>query len=164
MREKDCKIIQNLLPNYIDNLTDEELNIYIEEHLDKCENCHQALEDMKKEIEINNQNRETREIKEIQYMKKFKNKIKMLKSIILFIFLLILITFVIITGRKMIIISDLVNRTKKYETSTNYHIIMRSYSDKSYSKEETFILGDKIKVIGTYVTDEGIETCIDIRK
>ena len=31
----ECKIVQDLLPNYIENLTNEETNKYIEEHLKK---------------------------------------------------------------------------------------------------------------------------------
>ena len=45
--EKTCNIIQDLLPNYIDNLTNEETNIFIEEHLDTCNNCKNILENMK---------------------------------------------------------------------------------------------------------------------
>lgn len=34
MKEKNkCKIIQDLLPSYMDNLTEKETNQYIEEHL-----------------------------------------------------------------------------------------------------------------------------------
>ena len=33
---KDCKIVQDLLPNYIEKLTNEETNKYIEEHLNEC--------------------------------------------------------------------------------------------------------------------------------
>ena len=37
MKEKrDCKIIQDLLPNYIEKLTNEETNNFIEEHLKEC--------------------------------------------------------------------------------------------------------------------------------
>ena len=40
MKEKrDCKIVQDLLPNYIENLTNEETNRFIEEHLKECPEC-----------------------------------------------------------------------------------------------------------------------------
>ena len=48
--EKNCKIIQDLLPNYIENLTNEETNIFIEEHLNTCSNCKNILENMQNEI------------------------------------------------------------------------------------------------------------------
>ena len=36
MKDKnECKIIQDLLPNYIENLTSEETNSYIKEHLEQ---------------------------------------------------------------------------------------------------------------------------------
>ena len=38
MKEKNkCKIIQDLLPSYTDNLTEKETNQYIEEHLKEQE-------------------------------------------------------------------------------------------------------------------------------
>ena len=42
--EKICKIVQDLLPNYIENLTSEETNIFIEEHLNTCSNCKNIYE------------------------------------------------------------------------------------------------------------------------
>ena len=59
MKEKrDCKIVQDLLPNYIENLTNEETNRFIEEHLKECPECQKVLENMKKELKdsINNLN------------------------------------------------------------------------------------------------------------
>ena len=44
----DCKIIRDLFPSYIDGLTNETTNQYIEEHLKDCEDCKKALENMKK--------------------------------------------------------------------------------------------------------------------
>ena len=40
MKEKrDCKLVLDLLPNYIEKLTNEETNNFIEEHLKGCEEC-----------------------------------------------------------------------------------------------------------------------------
>ena len=104
--ERDCKIIQDLLPNYIENLTNEETNIFIEEHLNTCNNCKNILENMKNDLKINNLHRDNREIK---YMKKYSNKMKILKIIILTVILL----FVTLTLRKIVIISDLYNKAEK---------------------------------------------------
>ena len=46
---KNCKIVQDLLPNYIENLTSEETNTFIEEHLTECEDCKKIYETMKKD-------------------------------------------------------------------------------------------------------------------
>ncbi len=52
MNKKDCKIIQDLLPNYIDNLTTKESNDFIENHIKECEDCKKVLENMKKDLKI----------------------------------------------------------------------------------------------------------------
>lgn len=159
--ERECRIIQEyLLPNYIEKLTDEDTNQYIEDHLKECDKCKHVLQDIKRDYELNEQKRIKRDVK---YMKKFKNKLKVLRFIIVLIFLLVILTFSLSTARKMIIISNLSKQSQKYENSRNYHMIMQTYSDKGYTKEETFVMEDKIKTISTYVTDEGVEIDIMIR-
>lgn len=41
-----CNIVEDLLPNYIDGLTNEETNADIKKHLDGCSNCRTAYEEM----------------------------------------------------------------------------------------------------------------------
>ena len=70
MNEKrECKIIQDLLPNYIEKLTSLPTNQYIEEHLASCDECEKILKNMQKEIftdtKVNNK-------KEVKYIKKFR--------------------------------------------------------------------------------------------
>ena len=50
MNKKDCKIVQDLLPNYIENLTKEETSKYIEEHIKECEECKELLDKMRTEL------------------------------------------------------------------------------------------------------------------
>ena len=49
---KECKIICDLLPSYIDELTTEDTNQYIQQHLGNCRDCKKALEEMKKDYFI----------------------------------------------------------------------------------------------------------------
>jgi hypothetical protein len=49
--ELTCNIVQNLLPNYIEKLTNEDTNTALEEHLDGCENCKTVYEQMDSDIE-----------------------------------------------------------------------------------------------------------------
>ena len=39
--QKICNIVQDLLPNYIENLTNEETNKFIDENLKECSECNQ---------------------------------------------------------------------------------------------------------------------------
>ncbi len=149
MKEKrNCKIVQDLLPNYIEKLTNEETNIFIEEHLKECEECRNILENMKIELKVDVQNRENREVK---YIKKYNSKIRLLEMIILIALLL----FVTLTVRKIAIISGLSDKAEKTRATTNYHEIAYSYNLGEYSKGETFKLGDKQKIVITQITDDG---------
>ena len=65
--KKECKIVQDLLPSYIDKLTNEETNQYIEEHLKECKECQAILKNMKSNIEYKEQNDDGRKVK---YFKK----------------------------------------------------------------------------------------------
>ena len=77
--KKDCRIVQDLLPNYIEGLTNGETNQYIEEHLKECEECKQVLENMKKDYNLTDTKREKREV---NFLKKYRNKMKILKIIL----------------------------------------------------------------------------------
>ena len=36
MKNKDCNLVRDLLPNYIENLTNNDTNLFIENHLKEC--------------------------------------------------------------------------------------------------------------------------------
>ena len=50
-RKNECKIVQDLLPNYVEGLTNEETNLFIEEHLRECNTCEKIFNNMKAEIQ-----------------------------------------------------------------------------------------------------------------
>ena len=90
---RNCKIVQDLLPNYIDGLTNEETNLFIEEHLKECSKCKQIFDNMKQELTtVNNPTRNSREVK---YIKKYNKKLKVLK---LTVFILLIIALGVITN------------------------------------------------------------------
>ena len=93
----DCRIIQDLLPSYVEGLTSEYTNQVVEEHVKECESCSQMLQRMQEpEKRINSTE------KEVDYMKKVRNKISGLIAISLIsigIFLLGVIASVMIYNR-----------------------------------------------------------------
>lgn len=147
--KKDCKIIQDLLPNYIEDLTNQETNKYIEEHLNECNDCKKIFENMKKNLHVNNENKDKKAVK---YFKKYKNKLRFLRMILL----ILLIVFVVNIARKMIIISDLSNKAESNINSTNYHRIMYYYNKDNTAIAEIFALGDKKKIVMTKMSKEGM--------
>ena len=89
-KNNECKLIQDLLPNYIEGLTSEETNKYIENHIKECEECTNILKDMGKEIVLDRID----ELKKIDYLKKIKHRNVIIIGIVLSISIL-LITLII---------------------------------------------------------------------
>lgn len=131
-----CKIVRDLFPSYIDELTNEDTNKYIEEHIKECEECKEELENMKKELESDTTQKNSKEVK---YIKKFSNKMKILRTILL----VILLIFIFSVGRKMIIIANLNNKISNYTSSTNFHVKLYHYSGENWFIEEWYKKDEK---------------------
>ena len=119
---KECKIIRDLFPSYIDGLTAESTNLYIQEHLNSCEDCKKVLEDMEKDIKLDTTKKDSKEVK---YIKKYNRKMKILKIVLLVILLL----FMFRVTRNMIIIVSLDSKINKYTTSQNFYLKQTLYSE-----------------------------------
>ena len=152
---KDCKIVQDLLPNYIENLTNEETNKFIEEHLKTCEDCKKIYDNMKKDLNTENK---TKEKKKVKFLKKYRNKLRVLEIIIL----IIVVAFIANTGRKVYIITDLNNKAQEYVNSKNYHRTSYYLENGCYTKTEVFSMGDKKKIIITTMTEDGEKQVVTI--
>ena len=72
-----CKLIEDLLTLYIDNLVSEESKIEIEKHLKECNKCSEELENIKKEngLVLEEEFTDNNE-KEIKCVKNIKRRIK----------------------------------------------------------------------------------------
>ncbi len=87
-REVNCSIVQDLLPNYIENLTSEETNQIVEGHLKSCIECKHMYEQMVADIE------RTVEIppREFRFLKKVK-RTRMLAAALCVIIMLLLSSY-----------------------------------------------------------------------
>ena len=116
-----CKIVQDLLPNYMEKTTSNETNAFIEEHLEQCEECTRVYNSMKSDIKVH-----TEDIEEgVDYMKKFNKEVKYLKfwKRILIIILLILALLSGIVMHRYFILSRLQELDEKTaEIIKNYHL------------------------------------------
>ena len=153
--KKDCKIVKDLLPNYIENLTNEETNKFIEEHLKTCDECKIIYDNMKKDLNVVNT---TKEKKKVKFLKQYRNKLRILEIIIL----IIVIAFIVNTGRKMYIITDLNNKAQEYINLENYHRTSYSLDNGNYTKEEVFSMGDRKKIITTTMSEDGEKEVLTI--
>jgi len=159
MNEKrDCKIIQDLLPNYIEKLTNEETNHFIEEHLKECTECQHIFENMQKELKANTTKRDEREVK---YMKKFSSKMKLLK----FIILALIIIYVIIVGRRTFIMTSLSEKSKEHQIYNNYYAKLYSYQGSSLTITESYNKGkDYLTTMTRFVNNNQIQKIVYYKK
>lgn len=144
-----CKIVQDLLSSYIEKSTDEETNKFIEEHLNLCDKCKNIYNELLKNA---NEKEKTNTKKEIKYMKKYKNKMFILKTILIVILLLV----VIYVGRNMIILCNIQNKASKYYNSNNYHIEIYSYSSTGTNVLEVYEKDNKSMQRASTYNSEGI--------
>lgn len=147
----ECKIVQDLLPNYIENLTSNETSEFIKGHLDNCKECNEIYNKMNIKLESNTENSTK---KDINFFKKYNKRLFLFKLIIV----IILIIFIIATARKMIIISNLSSKAEEFVKSDNYHYVEYNYNYGKYEKIEKFKLGDKIKLVFSNIDDENHQT------
>ncbi len=132
---RDCKIIQDLLPSYIDKLTNEETNHFIEEHIKVCEECKQTLENMQKELTNHTNKRDNREVK---YIKKYSHKMKILKCILL----IIILGYTLLVGRRTFIMLSLSQKAKENQLNDNYYAKLYSYQGTSLTITESYHKGE----------------------
>lgn len=131
-KKKECRIIEDLLPNYIEGLTNEVTNEFIEEHLKECESCQKEKQEMIDKMEtkvVHNQQIE------IDYMKKYRRKMNILKSIIGIIVIVELI-FLGDFGRKFFVINKFKIQMAK-PNPENYYIKLINNDDDTFIESLT---------------------------
>lgn len=87
MKKTECKIVQDLLPSYIDNLTSAETNSFIEQHIENCLECEEVLKDMQGDIQLEKINNS----KKINALKKVKRRYRRITVISILIVILVII-------------------------------------------------------------------------
>jgi hypothetical protein len=135
-KKKECRIVEDLLPNYIEGLTNEVSNEFIETHLKECSACKIGRQRMIDELEVKVvHNKE----KEIDFMKAYRRKMNILKGIIGVIIILEII-FLGDLVRKFLVINKYKIQMEQ-KNPENYYIKLINNEDKtfieSWTKEDT---------------------------
>ena len=120
-KERIRKIVQDLLPNYIDGLTNAETNLFIEKHIKECDDCKKIFENMKQDLE------------EANYIKKYSKKLKLLKILLfisLIVALIVMTNYYFVMKRAYFRASDiLVNIVKEGMYPDTFYAIIEEISD-----------------------------------
>ena len=153
-KSEECKIVKDLLPNYLENLTDSITNDFIEKHIENCNDCEQTLKDMKGEIQLN----------KIQNNKKI-NALKKAKKIYILKFILILI---LIVGIAISVVYFFSNYSIKKNDKNQYEIVKTTPDFKINNCTYVVLKGyidNKLKADITYIaTINEKNICVNIRQ
>ena len=137
---RNCEIVKDLLPSYIEGILSEETKKFVEEHINNCPKCKLMLEKMKKN-EINNKIDPNDQI-EIDHLKKYRRKMKSLKIALFVIILLVILfifLFVIQYKNNANVISKVSVNIEKLKELDNYSIMSVEHRiDYENMCEETF--------------------------
>lgn len=126
--KKECNVIKDLLPLYIDNLVSEDTKNYVEAHVNECEECSNMIKIMK---DINNKKieEEANEDKiELNHLKKYKRKMTFIKFItcllatLLILILTIGIIFIYNYKKYNSIVKKIANGANEFMQEKNYSI------------------------------------------
>ena len=87
-----CEVVRDLLPSYVDGLTNDVSNQAVEQHMKTCENCRKLYREMREPMngdevsEINNEQKANFKVpSEIDYLKKIrkKNRMRILAAVLI---------------------------------------------------------------------------------
>ena len=128
-----CKIIQDLLPTYIESMTSNETTTFIEEHLKNCQECNKIHIDMKESIKSEEiENTET-----IRKIKKYKKRIKLIQLVFLFAILAIPVSIFANIIFKFYVIKNAYIRNTNYNDLKNFTVEYYDESIERFDKHYT---------------------------
>lgn len=149
--ENKCKIIQDLLPTYIENLTSDETTKFIEEHLKNCSECQTVYNNMKESIEQETlENTET-----VKKIKKYKRRIRLIKTIFVLAILALPVAFLSNTIFKFYVIRNAYTRNTNYKNFESFTV--EKYDDNVERYEKHYTTYYKNDIMKKYYGDDPVE-------
>ena len=140
--DKNCKLVKDLLPSYIDDVTSKETKEFIEEHLKECKDCKKHLDEMNSELD----KEKVKDIETVKEIKKYKRKIFTLKFLVIAAVLIIVGTVVGKLGYKYYIVKNSIEHSFINEGFFNYRIDEFDESIERYKEHyTTYITNGHIK-------------------
>ena len=151
-KKTECEITQDLLLGYVDDVLNTESKKIVEKHLLECERCQAKLNEIRNDIEKNENNQK----KQIDYLKKIRRK-NNVKAIILAIGIIFFICIVMYL-RKFIVVNDLMDKAEKSLSSENFYIeTTEVVSSDTVALTKEWYKDGKYKKETEIYSDEGVE-------
>lgn len=138
MKKEECKIIEDLLPAYIDNIVSEETKTFVEKHLKECTNCEQTYQEMTAEIK----KEDVQNTENVKIIKKYKRKIKTLKIIVALIILIIFAFGLGTLAFRYTIVKNALVKNVNYDAKGNFRLEYYEDSIERFNYHTTTYVGE----------------------
>ncbi len=148
MKNKECDIIRDLLPNYMDNLTSKDTNAYIEDHINGCSECSTILKNMQMDYNVKKEDKKTKEF--VDFAKKYKRKFRSLKFLVIFSILFIILIFIVSITRKYMILSSSNEKLHNVFKLNNYYYRHDLYLEDNITTTEFYKKDDKYMIVHSF--------------
>ena len=159
--KKECEIINDLLPNYVENLVSEETKKFVNEHISNCEQCKKQLEILREDRnKINIKSKNEQKI-ELDYLKKYNKKMILLKIILITIMALITILIAFSIYRYIYnskVVENVERKISEITDLNNYHIYETQYYKFNQNNEENYYTTEIFYKDGKYKKIEKINS------
>ena len=138
-----CSVVRDLLPSYVDELTEEETTLAVKEHLENCTKCRTEYE-----IMLDGEIMQDKDNKEIDYLKNVRKTNK--KKIVISIIASVLIVLFILGSKLFLIGTSVDSESVSVEITpvTHSHQINVSFLNKDSANVLT---GIKVKTIDNVI-------------
>lgn len=153
MNSKNCNIISDLLPAYIENSVTSDTREFIEKHINQCNECKKVLDIMKEDI-IGEQEKMKGNTKiEIEKIKKVKRKLNVHKTIIVIssIILVVLCSIFLYKEMNKPLFEKIYQVYEKNMALSNHRLIMKHTYKNYVENEEDNVVDDTYCKDGKYV-------------
>lgn len=149
--ENKCKIVQDLLPTYIEKMTSEETTEFVKEHLENCSECREIYNKMNTEIE----EEYIEDTEKIKIVKQYRRRIFTIKLAII-----LAIIIVVASSLGSVIFKFWILRNA-YEKNTNYtehgNFTVFEYDDAIETHEKYYTAYHRGNEIKKFYGDDVIE-------
>lgn len=137
--KKECEIVKDLFPSYVENLVSEQTKEYVESHITNCSDCRKILESIQTStIKENKEDLKAEEV-EIRHLKKYKRKMAIIKIIMITLIVIIVgavSLFSVIFIPKYSLFFHAYNKIKELENENNFKFTIEQYHIYYDTKEE----------------------------
>lgn len=154
--KKECSVVRDVLPLYLENMVSEGTKVFVEEHLEDCADCAAELERLRsgRQIDVTETPQRERDAEAIKAVKK-KIARRILKAVaaVCLVFAVLFSVVLLYTGISYPVTRDSISLSTKTEDGYTY-IILETKAGKSlyFDGKSEDILNDRNEVCGKRIT------------